>query len=75
MLEEKGSCSFATNLEIVCGSCDEQSEKNRKEIIYLNKRVSEMNFDVKKAKDKRRVVQLKRNHLQKVQNKNSYQLV
>ena len=68
-LEEKGSCSFATNLEIVCGSCDEQSEKNRKEIIYLNKRVSEMNFDVKKGKDKRRVVQLKRNHLQKVQDK------
>ena len=31
-LEEKGSCSFATNLEMVCGSCDEQSEKNRKEM-------------------------------------------
>ena len=62
-LEEKGSCSFATNLEIVCGSCDEQSEKNRVEILYLNKRVSEMNLDVKKTRDKRRVLQKKRNHL------------
>ena len=66
-LKEKGSCSFATNLEIVCGSCDETSEKNRKEIVYLNKRVSEMKIDVPKEKDKRRVLQLRRNHLRKTQ--------
>ena len=68
-LKEKGSCSFATNLEIVCGSCDETSEKNIKEIVYLNKRVSEMKIDVQKEKDKRRVLQLKRNHLRKTPNK------
>ena len=55
LLEEKGSCSFATNLEIVCGSCDEQTEKNRKEIVYFNKRVRDLNLHNKKEKGRRRV--------------------
>ena len=68
-LEEKGSCSFATNFEIVCGTCDEQTEKKRKEIVYLNKRVRDMKIDGKKEKAQRRALQLKRNHLQTVTTK------
>ena len=66
-LEEKVSCAFATDLEIICGTCDNHSEKNRLEISYLTKKVDAMKIITKKEKVDRRQTQLKRNHLQHVQ--------
>ena len=66
-LGETSSCSFATGLELICETCDENKEKNRLEINYLNKKMKGMKIDTKKYKKSQRTVQLKRDHLQRVQ--------
>ena len=65
------SCSFATELRLICGICDEKKESSRKEITYLTKTLASMKMDAKKDNASRRKVQLKRDNLQRVCDKNT----
>ena len=55
-LEETASCSFATTIEVFCKPCNEETERNRKNVCYLTKKMDGMKINTKKEKEERRTV-------------------
>ena len=71
-LEETASCSFATSLELVCKTCNTDSEENRLELIYMNKKMDKMPRATKKERTDYCKVCMKRNHALAIRNKKYY---